>query len=135
MFVCHGLGGIITKEALRLSRRADYQHHFQGLFEHTSGVVFMGTPHRGSTWAPWGTLARNLAKYALQSPSTSALGSFEVDSAALQLIADEFSAMIGRELKVFSFREVKPMSGVYGLHGMVCTSYPLTTKTYNVTGC
>lgn len=61
----------------------------------------------------------NLARLALQSPNTSLLKSLEVDSMALQMIADEFSAMIRADIAVYSFREEKGMSGIYGLHEKV----------------
>ena len=119
IFVCHSLGGIITKETLRLSRAARYQPSLQSLYEQTYGVIFLGTPHRGSTYAPWGALMGNLAKLALQSPSTSLLRSLEVDNMALQMIADEFSTMIRGDIAVYSFREERDMSGIYGLHHKV----------------
>lgn len=132
MFVCHSLGGIITKEALRLSRLADFQPNLQSLYRHTHGVIFLGTPHRGSTWAPWGALAGNLAKLAFQSPNVSLLKSLQVDSMALQMIADAFSSMIRGDIKVFSFREEKPMSGIYGLDGMVRISHQSIREAYNI---
>jgi hypothetical protein len=61
----------------------------------------------------------NLAKLALQSPNTSLLKSLEVDSMALQMIADEFSTMIREDIAVYSFREERGMSGIYGLHDKV----------------
>lgn len=61
----------------------------------------------------------NLAKLALQSPNTSLLRSLEVDSMALQMIADEFSTMIRGDITVYSFREERGMFGIYGLHDKV----------------
>lgn len=123
MFVCRSLGGIIVKEALRLSRAALYQPDKQGLYKTTHGVIFLGTPHRGSTWAPWGALMGNIAKLALQSPNTALLRALEVDSMALQMIADEFSTMIREAIMVYSFCEEKPMTGLYGLHDKIVDDF------------
>jgi len=121
VFVCHSLGGILAKEALRLSRAARYQPHLQGLYDSTYGVIFLGTPHRGSIWAPWGALMGNLTKLALQSPNTALLKSLEVDSMALEMLASDFSNMIREDIAVYSFREERGMSGLYGLDGKVTT--------------
>lgn len=108
IFVCHSLGGIITKKSLRLSRAARYQPRLQSLYEQTYVVIFLGTPHRESTYAPWRALMGNLAKLALQSPNTSLLRSLEVNS-----------TMIRGDIAVYSFREERGMSGIYGLHHKV----------------
>ncbi|KAF8848913.1 hypothetical protein BDZ45DRAFT_555751, partial [Acephala macrosclerotiorum] len=112
IFVCHSLGGII---ALRLSLGAKFQPRQQKLYQDTYGVIFLGTPHRGSLWAPWAKLASNLAKVAVQAPSTSVLQALHVESIELQRIANEFSKMIRDDIKIHSFREEKGMSGLYGL--------------------
>ncbi|KAL8724942.1 MAG: hypothetical protein Q9181_006602, partial [Wetmoreana brouardii] len=123
IFVCHSLGGVIVKEALRLSWSARYQRHLQALYETTQSVIFLGTPHRGSTWAPWGALMGNLAKLALRSPNTALLRALEVDSMALQTIAEEFSKMIREDIAVYSFREERPMTGLYGLNDKIVDDF------------
>lgn len=111
---------------------AKYQPRKQRLYQETYGVIFLGTPHRGSPWAPWAKLATNLAKLALQSPSTTLLDALQVDSSVLQIIADEFSKMIREDLKVHSFREEKGMSGLYGLDAKVCYAIHLAFEHPNI---
>ena len=54
VFICHSLGGIVCKKALIIAHeRPDYRP----ILECVRGVVFMGTPHRGSELA---TLAKSL---------------------------------------------------------------------------
>lgn len=50
ILVCHSLGGIVAKEILRLSHdsRNRRQH---ALFDRTTAVSFLATPHKGSKWA------------------------------------------------------------------------------------
>lgn len=47
IFIAHSLGGLVCKEAILLSRH-NPEAHLQGIFVHVRGVIFMGTPHRGS---------------------------------------------------------------------------------------
>jgi hypothetical protein len=114
-----------------LSLGAKFQPRQQRVYQDTYGVIFLGTPHRGSPWAPWAKIATNLAKVALQSPSTALLDALQVDSAVLQIIADEFSKMIREDVKVHSFREEKGMSGLYGLDAKVCYTYYIQTQVVN----
>ncbi|KAJ5638498.1 hypothetical protein N7528_000888 [Penicillium herquei] len=60
IFVCHSLGGIIAKRAVTLA----YENStlYGELLAHIKGVVFLGTPHRGSTIA---NIARNAVNYLL----------------------------------------------------------------------
>ena len=51
IFIAHSLGGIITKEVLRLSH-TDFDEAVNKISNCTTGVFFFGTPHRGSkNWA------------------------------------------------------------------------------------
>lgn len=54
VFIAHSLGGILTKEVLRRSD-IDPDERIKKVFWSTTGVFFMGTPHRGSKeWASFG---------------------------------------------------------------------------------
>lgn len=54
VFIAHSLGGIIVKEVLRRSE-VDPDPKIKKLFGATTGVIFFGTPHRGSPdWASFG---------------------------------------------------------------------------------
>ncbi|KAK1774776.1 hypothetical protein QBC45DRAFT_424049 [Copromyces sp. CBS 386.78] len=47
IFVTHSLGGLVCKKGLLISRASGRQD-YQQISEDTRGVIFMGTPHRGS---------------------------------------------------------------------------------------
>ena len=49
IFVAHSLGGIIVKEALRRSEsHRVFQREYHQIYESTSAMIFLGTPHRGA---------------------------------------------------------------------------------------
>ncbi len=52
ILVAHSLGGLVCKEAFLLSRN-NPEPHLRGLFECVVGVIFLGTPHKGSWMADW----------------------------------------------------------------------------------
>jgi hypothetical protein len=104
IYICHSLGGLLIKQILRLY---DYsQHHWRHLIDCTKGVVFLGTPHTGSSLA-------NLA---------SALRLVGFSKAAKQLAADDphlldldvwFREYATREkLSIAAFYEMMPVRGV-----------------------
>lgn len=50
IFVTHSLGGLVCKKGLLISRNSGHKHHRE-IFENTRGIIFLGTPHRGSPFA------------------------------------------------------------------------------------
>ncbi|KAI0384424.1 Alpha/Beta hydrolase protein [Hypomontagnella monticulosa] len=87
IFVCHSLGGLVTKQAL--IRASEYLHNNQdhrlgAIFTYTTGVIFMGTPHRGSDKTPLGHIAAAVAKVMLRQPSRKLLKILEKDSDILE---------------------------------------------------
>lgn len=55
VFVTHSLGGLVTKKAILLSRNHS-EPHLRGVFDCTLGIIFMGTPHKGSWMASWANI-------------------------------------------------------------------------------
>jgi hypothetical protein len=49
IFVCHGIGGLLVKRALALSRsrRMPRVEHLRSVYLSTYAIIFMGTPHNG----------------------------------------------------------------------------------------
>ena len=69
IFVAHSMGGLVCKKAILLSRN-NPEAHLQGIFNCTKGIVFMGTPHKGSWMADWARIpagAFGLVKSAIKS--------------------------------------------------------------------
>ena len=48
IFICHSLGGLLVKQCLI---EALDDREFIDVYKNTSGIVFLGTPHRGSSSA------------------------------------------------------------------------------------
>ena len=83
------------------------------IFLSTYGVVFLGTPHRGSSQAGLGILAANICKAMLQNANTDILRSLEQDSEILERIREAFERTMAREkVKAYSFVEEIPTAGV-----------------------
>ncbi|PNP78173.1 hypothetical protein FNYG_08490 [Fusarium nygamai] len=54
IFICHSLGGIVFKQALVTAHQDN--HLYGEVLSSIIGVVFLGTPHRGSTVANLGSI-------------------------------------------------------------------------------
>ena len=82
------------------------------IFPSTYGVVFLGTPHRGSPEAGLGILAANVCRATLQDANTGILRSLEQDSEIFETISESFERMMTRErVKAYSFVEEIPTPG------------------------
>jgi hypothetical protein len=55
IFICHGLGGLVVKKALMLSkeRRKYHSYHDHSIFVCTAAILFFGTPHTDIDPAVW----------------------------------------------------------------------------------
>jgi hypothetical protein len=58
IFVCHSLGGIVVKKALALAHEEDGQ--YGDVLSACAGIIFMGTPHRGSDAASWAEMLASI---------------------------------------------------------------------------
>ena len=82
------------------------------IFLSTYGVVFLGTPHRGSPEAGLGIQAANVCRAALQDANMGILWSLEQYSEILERIREDFEQMMLREkVKAYSFIEEIPTPG------------------------
>ncbi|KAJ1325828.1 protein SERAC1 [Microdochium nivale] len=63
IWVCHSLGGILTKRALLYSNDLKSPQHeeYRSLYVSTYGMVFLGTPHSGSDVAAWGVIIQAMS--------------------------------------------------------------------------
>jgi hypothetical protein len=124
IFIVHSLGGLVLKDALRRSWQAqDYEADLRTMYVSTTAIIFMGTPHRGSTYAPWGTIARNIAVASGFDASNRILRDLHVDSSILELLREDFAKMLNEnKIDVFTFQEAKGLKGVQSLNGKVSDS-------------
>ena len=129
VFIAHSLGGIITKEALRqASLRGTHQSdsHLRNIFSSTLGIIFFGTPHRGSD--PRGFLQHVAEKAVRAAGFTVNQKIFETllpDSERLKQLLDEFPLLVNRmKWKIVSFREKHGMAVLNGKkvprHSLYC---------------
>jgi hypothetical protein len=51
IFICHSLGGLVTKQAM--IRLNAYPHLFPAIRLHHCAILFLATPHSGSSSADW----------------------------------------------------------------------------------
>ncbi|KAK3987982.1 hypothetical protein QBC44DRAFT_111760 [Cladorrhinum sp. PSN332] len=114
VFVAHSLGGLLVKEVLRRSD-ASNEPEFKSIVLSTRGVIFLGTPHRGSSeMADLGQIVRNVASSVLRmdtnEPLLRVLGT---DSPELELGRDSFTELWER----YGFR-VKTFQEAYGISGV-----------------
>jgi hypothetical protein len=79
----------------------------------TYGIIFLGTPHRGSSTATLGKMAQEITKILWKRPNISVLQDLEVNSQTLDRIGRGFSQILEeRPLEIHSFREELPTKGV-----------------------
>ncbi|KAL4878002.1 hypothetical protein BJY04DRAFT_120489 [Aspergillus karnatakaensis] len=115
IFINHSLGGLVCKQAILLSR-IHSERHLRGIFESTKGIIFMGTPHKGSWIANWARIPAS-ALSLVKSTNTSLLGILGTDNEFLEAIQIDFGGMIrnlrenGRSFEVTCFFEELPMLG------------------------
>lgn len=96
IFVGHSLGGLVIKEALiRASEYLSNNQHFDlgALYSCTKGVVFLGTPHRGSGKATIGEVVSNIAKIGLQRPNDKLIEVLGEDSQVLERQMKSFTSI------------------------------------------
>ncbi|KAH7115658.1 hypothetical protein EDB81DRAFT_669134 [Dactylonectria macrodidyma] len=106
IFVAHSLGGIIVKDAIFRSEVCR---------QRTKLIVFLGTPHRGSSYADWAQIASRLACLALQHSNQTITRALEVNSEVLDRIHEGFTDIAhASRIKVHSFQEGHGVSGVVG---------------------
>ncbi|KAK1487859.1 ankyrin repeat protein [Colletotrichum cuscutae] len=111
VFICHSLGGLIFKQAVIMAHEQD--RHYSCILDRIHGVVFFGTPHRGSSLATWDEIGTRIVKattlgYATNRKLSSNL---KVDSMFLKSISESFAAR-GEEFEVRSFYETERMKGL-----------------------
>jgi protein SERAC1 len=113
IFVTHSLGGLVCKEATLLSRN-NPEVHLREIFDHTKGIMFMGTPHKGSWMADWAIIPASIFSIS-KSTNKRLLEILETDQQLLESIQVRFWSMIrelreaGRGIEVVCFFEELPL--------------------------
>ncbi|KAI4087290.1 MAG: hypothetical protein L6R37_008337 [Teloschistes peruensis] len=100
VFVAHSYGGLVIKQALI---QANTNPLFANIADYTRTVFFLGTPHRGSSFSAWGSIAARALQPLGSNPSL--LQEVAYDSLLLQDLHEEFENVIGNKLRAINFYE------------------------------
>ncbi|KAJ5777521.1 Alpha/Beta hydrolase protein [Penicillium odoratum] len=131
VFIAHSLGGLVCKKAILLSRN-NVEPHLRDIFDSVKGIIFMGTPHKGSWIANWAKIPVNTLGI-MKSVNKSLLEVLSTENQLLESIQLEFWAMIrelqraGRAIEVTLFFEELPLTGP----GLVVSKESATLEGYN----
>ncbi|EQB57904.1 hypothetical protein CGLO_01914 [Colletotrichum gloeosporioides Cg-14] len=100
IFIAHSLGGVIVKEALSMA----YEEHktYPMIWIFTYGIFFLAVPHKGSPFAAWGQILRNILY--MNEPSNSFLESVTEQSNYNKELSARFEHLI-ESYKVYSWIE------------------------------
>ncbi|KAI1741243.1 hypothetical protein F4680DRAFT_416200 [Xylaria scruposa] len=129
IFVCHSLGGLVVKEALitSASYKAHERHPQHGkIYSNTIGVIFMGTPHRGSSKASHGDILVNIARLSLRQPNNQLLQNLRPDSHILEKQRNDFTT-VSNDMAIVCIREELPTIG-----GMIVPEESASYDGFNV---
>ena len=121
--------GLIVKQALIEARKTTNDPSMLQIYNNSYGIIFFGTPHRGSEVASWGRLFKNIAQAAQIDANGSILTDLDPKSGSSKLeeLRLDFDDVLrdsqrAEELRVFSFQEEQGMTGVNLLGGKVSHS-------------
>ncbi|KAI1735610.1 hypothetical protein F4680DRAFT_434538 [Xylaria scruposa] len=109
LFVTHSLGGIVAKESLAICSTSN-DENFEDILKSTTGVMFLGTPHRGSNAAGVGEIARKAASLLLMDTNSRVLDSLSLKNSDLERCQDTFSSLwLKYNFRVKTFQEGLPL--------------------------
>ncbi|KAI3113481.1 hypothetical protein CBS147333_2919 [Penicillium roqueforti] len=117
IFVCHSLGGLVCKDALFQSRQRP-EPHLHNILDCTRGIIFLGTPHHGASFAKLAeVVSRSIGL--LKQTNSKIVDVLKRDSEVLARIQDGFHTMIKAHstaetppIEVTCFYEELPVLGV-----------------------
>ena len=113
IFVAHSLGGLVVKRALIYSSeiRGNKTEHLRSVFISTYGILFLGTPHKGSDLAEWGSRLERICDAVLPSKLVDTqpqlINALKTHSETLQNIDRQFIQLTSR-FHIYFFHEGKP---------------------------
>ena len=87
VFVGHSLGGLVIKQALIKSAEYNSNNRHLNLaeiYQATEGVIFLGTPHRGSDKAELADVIANAARVLWTRPNRQLITVLKQDSDTLE---------------------------------------------------
>ncbi|KAK0647013.1 Alpha/Beta hydrolase protein [Cercophora newfieldiana] len=117
VFIGHSLGGIIIKQALKKAsdegkKNGPGQADALDIANSTKGLIFFGTPHRGSNEAEWAEVISGVVSTTMNRPKSELLETLRSNSDELMNISEDFAPLAPR-YAIASFYEanVHPVLG------------------------
>lgn len=113
LFIAHSLGGLVVKRALIWSSEISgaKTEHLRSIYVSTYGILFLGTPHKGSDLGKWGTYLSWLCQAVLPSKIVSSdsqlVEALQTNSETLLNIDRQFAQLMD-DFHIFFFHEAKP---------------------------
>lgn len=113
VLVAHSLGGLVVKRALIYSSgiRNTKTEHLRSIFVPTYGILFLGTPHKGSDVAEWGSRLERICGAILPrkliDTQPQLVNALKSNSETLQNIDRDFIHLTSI-FRIFFFHEGKP---------------------------
>ena len=127
VFIGHSLGGILVKKSIILAHERSDEPAYKDVLGNTKGIAFLGTPHRGSDGAWWGSIVANIVKDLSIGTSTNPrlLSDLKKDSSSLGNISSQFVHRT-KGVRIYTFYETKKTGSV------VVHLYPLCLNFVNM---
>lgn len=91
--------------------QARIEQHYNSISESTVGIIFLGTPHRGSQKAVYGKVLATVATTVLNRPSPRLVSALETNSEALMRLTTDFRFQLPK-YQIYSFYEMKPIKAL-----------------------
>lgn len=87
--------------------------HLRQILESTHGIIFFGTPHRGSPIATLSKIAHDITKVMGKRPATKTLDDLRIDSETLDRVSTYFKQLLSKhQINIHTFQEELPIYGV-----------------------
>lgn len=113
IFIAHSLGGLVVKRALIYSSeiRGTKTEHLRGVFVSTYAILFLGTPHKGSDLAKWGSRLERICSAVMPrkivDTNNSLVNALKENNETLQNIDRGFIQIMSK-FHIYFFHEAKP---------------------------
>lgn len=107
IFMCHGLGGILTKKALcYASTKLNADRHLYSVVASTYAILFFGTPHDDCEERKWSTsVVPDSSTGLFQRPKQETLdGEVDNNCMTLKMINDDFAGLM-KQFQIFFYYE------------------------------
>jgi hypothetical protein len=95
---------------------------YENIFTSTTGIIFLGTPHRGGNYGSMGKAVESVVKHLGFDTNDAILKELAENGVLLGLIQEEFLRILEKKapsLVVYSFQEAKGLYGIQGLNKKV----------------